>query len=308
MTFIFNVQYDGVWALLLLYPLAIVPFTYITSFLFVNDTVAQIMTLFMHFLIGGIMPIVVFVLQNIPSTANLGDSMRWWFTPIPTFCVGEGIMFASTVDLLAIARTGIKVKHPDLNDIDTNVTSIHNLGGNYVIMVCTCIVFAALLIFIEADIFQSCSKFSFESIPSPRDDLDLDEDVIAEEDRLSKQHLSRKEEQRDEFNAPLLDPENLERSPSEMDVIRVYNFRKAYTTLFGKPFLAVERISFGLDYGECFALLGVNGAGKSTTFKSLTRDIVPTSGEISISGFNVLEEFDSARKLIGYCPQHDAIF
>ena len=40
MTFIFNVQYDGVWALLLLYPLAIVPFTYITSFLFVNDTVA----------------------------------------------------------------------------------------------------------------------------------------------------------------------------------------------------------------------------------------------------------------------------
>ena len=93
-----------------------------------------------------------------------------------------------------------------------------------------------------------------------------------------------------------------------MDVIRVYNFRKAYTTWFGKPFLAVERISFGLDYGECFALLGVNGAGKSTTFKSLTRDIVPTQGQISIAGHNVLEEFSEARKLIGYCPQHDAIF
>lgn len=93
-----------------------------------------------------------------------------------------------------------------------------------------------------------------------------------------------------------------------MDVIRVYNFRKAYTTVFGKPFLAVERISFGLDYGECFALLGVNGAGKSTTFKSLTRDIVPTSGEISIAGHDVLTEFEKARKLIGYCPQHDAIF
>jgi len=67
---------------------------------------------------------------------------------------------------------------------------------------------------------------------------------------------------------------------SAMDVIRVYNFRKAYTSMFGDPFLAVEKISFGLDYGECFALLGVNGAGKSTTFKSLTRDITPTSGEI----------------------------
>lgn len=88
----------------------------------------------------------------------------------------------------------------------------------------------------------------------------------------------------------------------------MHNFRKVYTTLFGKPFLAVERISFGLDYGECFALLGVNGAGKSTTFKSLTRDIVPSQGEISIAGHNVLTEFSEARKLIGYCPQHDAIF
>ena len=93
-----------------------------------------------------------------------------------------------------------------------------------------------------------------------------------------------------------------------MDVIRVFNFRKFYTTMFGEPFLAVENISFGLDYGECFALLGVNGAGKSTTFKSLTRDIVATAGEISIAGHSVTREFSEARKLIGYCPQHDAIF
>lgn len=111
-----------------------------------------------------------------------------------------------------------------------------------------------------------------------------------------------------EGQEPLIDSESLRKSSADVDVIRVFNFRKAYTTWFGKPFLAVERISFGLDYGECFALLGVNGAGKSTTFKSLTRDIVPTSGEISIAGFNVLTEFGEARKLIGYCPQHDAIF
>jgi ABC-type sugar transport system ATPase subunit len=76
----------------------------------------------------------------------------------------------------------------------------------------------------------------------------------------------------------------------------------------GKPFLAVERISFGLNYGECFALLGVNGAGKSSTFKSLTGDTVPTSGNISISGFDIQRDFKEARKLIGYCPQKDAIF
>ena len=44
--------------------------------------------------------------------------------------------------------------------------------------------------------------------------------------------------------------------------------------------MAVENISFGLDYGECFALLGVNGAGKSTTFKSLTGGVIPSQVEI----------------------------
>jgi ATP-binding cassette subfamily A (ABC1) protein 3 len=91
-------------------------------------------------------------------------------------------------------------------------------------------------------------------------------------------------------------------------VIRVADFRKAYTNAFSPPFLAVERISFGLDYGECFALLGVNGAGKSTTFKSLTADTDPTTGEISIAGYDIISQFGEARKLIGYCPQKDAIF
>lgn len=51
--------------------------------------------------------------------------------------------------------------------------------------------------------------------------------------------------------------------------------------------MAVENISFGLHYGECFALLGVNGAGKSTTFKSLTAGVLPSEGAISIGGYDI---------------------
>jgi len=39
---------------------------------------------------------------------------------------------------------------------------------------------------------------------------------------------------------------------------------------------AVERVSFSLEYGECFALLGVSGAGKTTTFKCLTGEEIPS--------------------------------
>ena len=84
--------------------------------------------------------------------------------------------------------------------------------------------------------------------------------------------------------------------------VRVNKFRKIYTSLTGPSNVAVEKTSFALEYGECFALLGVNGAGKSTTFKSLTYDIVPTSGELTINGLDVRRNFATVRKQIGYCP------
>ena len=51
-------------------------------------------------------------------------------------------------------------------------------------------------------------------------------------------------------------------------------------------------LSFSLNIGECFALLGVNGAGKSTTFKSLTNEVVATSGLIKLGGYDILKDFD----------------
>ena len=85
----------------------------------------------------------------------------------------------------------------------------------------------------------------------------------------------------------LIDSKQSAENPNRLDCIRVNNFQKEYNTFCGAPVKAVKQASFGLDYGECFALLGVNGAGKSTTFKSLTRDITPTTGEITIQGFDI---------------------
>lgn len=73
---------------------------------------------------------------------------------------------------------------------------------------------------------------------------------------------------------------------------------------------AVDNLSFGLEYGECFALLGVTGAGKTTTFKCLTGEEVPDAGELCMGGHNVrsVSGFDKARCLMGYCPQFDSFF
>ena len=85
-------------------------------------------------------------------------------------------------------------------------------------------------------------------------------------------------------------------------------FRKLYAVPWSNPILAVEKVSFSVDYGECFALLGVNGAGKSTTFKSLTNVIIPSEGLVTIAGKDIVKNFDTVRHLLGYCPQHNALF
>lgn len=54
--------------------------------------------------------------------------------------------------------------------------------------------------------------------------------------------------------------------------------------------------------------MGVNGAGKSTVFKSLTNDVTPTKGEITIRGINAVKDFSKVKRMIGYCPQNNAIF
>jgi len=88
--------------------------------------------------------------------------------------------------------------------------------------------------------------------------------------------------------------------------IKVEKLSKSYT-LNEK---AVSNLSFGLEYGECFALLGVTGAGKTSTFKCLTGEEGADVGELFMGGHDVRTQagFEKARCMIGYCPQFDAIW
>jgi Cu-processing system ATP-binding protein len=66
---------------------------------------------------------------------------------------------------------------------------------------------------------------------------------------------------------------------------------------------AVDDISFELERGETFALLGPNGSGKTTTLKCLAGLINPSSGTILIDGFDVWKNPQQARSRMSYLPQ-----
>ena len=66
---------------------------------------------------------------------------------------------------------------------------------------------------------------------------------------------------------------------------------------------AVDQVTFSVAAGETFALLGRNGAGKTTVIKMLTTLLPPTTGEARVGGFDVRREPAGVRASIGYVPQ-----
>uniref|UniRef100_A0A8C7GQP2 P-type phospholipid transporter n=1 Tax=Oncorhynchus kisutch TaxID=8019 RepID=A0A8C7GQP2_ONCKI len=90
----------------------------------------------------------------------------------------------------------------------------------------------------------------------------------------------------------------------QSDILELKQLTKVYNRK-QKP--AVDRLCVGIPPGECFGLLGVNGAGKTSTFKMLTGDSIVTSGEAYLAGKSVLTEINEVHQNMGYCPQFDAI-
>ncbi|MBQ9414719.1 MAG: ATP-binding cassette domain-containing protein [Clostridia bacterium] len=71
---------------------------------------------------------------------------------------------------------------------------------------------------------------------------------------------------------------------------------------------AVDGIDFHVESGEILGFLGPNGAGKSTTMNILTGYLSATEGTVRIGGFDVLEEPDKAKALIGYLPEQPPLY
>ncbi|XP_014296992.1 phospholipid-transporting ATPase ABCA1 [Microplitis demolitor] len=72
-------------------------------------------------------------------------------------------------------------------------------------------------------------------------------------------------------------------------------------------FHAVKGITFRVREGECFGLLGVNGAGKSTTFRMLTGDSIQSNGTMYLKDSNISTDRVKYLMQMGYCPQQDAL-
>lgn len=84
-----------------------------------------------------------------------------------------------------------------------------------------------------------------------------------------------------------------------MEAVIVKNLSKTY----GKEKkIAVDNVSFSVNKGELFGLIGPDGAGKTSIFRMLTTLLLPDGGSASIDGLDVVKDYEKIRNTIGYMP------
>ncbi|MEY3288467.1 MAG: hypothetical protein RLZZ419_709 [Pseudomonadota bacterium] len=71
---------------------------------------------------------------------------------------------------------------------------------------------------------------------------------------------------------------------------------------------AVNDVSFTLAKGEVLGFLGPNGAGKTTTMQMLSGNLAPSSGQIIINGFDLLDQPNEAKRSLGYLPDTPPLY
>src|ERR1043166_4407555 len=86
-------------------------------------------------------------------------------------------------------------------------------------------------------------------------------------------------------------------------MIEIKNLTKRYG-----DFTAVDGLDLSVDRGEIFGFLGPNGAGKTTTIRILAGLSLPTTGDITVDGIDVIADPVRAKANVGYIPDRPSLY
>ncbi|XP_046856235.1 phospholipid-transporting ATPase ABCA3-like [Xenia sp. Carnegie-2017] len=283
-----------VFLVLMLYGSAIIPFMYLFSFLFKTASKAFNLLTLLNFVTGPVALLVVFYIQSLDYHYTV-DVLNWTFLVLPNFCLGQSFsnIFENYNRIrlynMCMEKHAPVMCMPQKARIQTNYLAFENPGIGRFLLVLPLegIFFMLIILFIDFNAIRSL-RSSIRSVyvdpfdsSHPNGDTE-DSDVMAEKRRVLN----------DEVNE---------------DVVVVKDLTKIFKVPGRRRFAAVDHISLGIPLGECFGLLGVNGAGKTTMFKMLTGDVIPTSGTAVLDSWDIQTNLSRVRQRTGYCPQFDAL-
>lgn len=88
-----------------------------------------------------------------------------------------------------------------------------------------------------------------------------------------------------------------------MSIIEINNLSKSYGNT-----KALDNVSFNVERGELFGLIGPDGAGKTTLFRLLTTLLTPDEGSATVDGRNIVKDYLNIRSQVGYMPGRFSLY
>ncbi|KAL5254305.1 hypothetical protein ACHWQZ_G013923 [Mnemiopsis leidyi] len=284
-------EIGAVIVLIILYGLAATPMFYPASFIFKIPSAAYVTLLCSNLFVAVTTSYSVFTLERFPEDPTLtmyANVLDVAFLVFPPYCLGKGFVDLTYKYVMQVIFESMGIK--------ANGKLVQNAWGWDCLgrYICVLPLTAAfwLLVTIGIEKYSLRKRKVIRTLET--DDFCGNEDVKLEQTRANK---------------------------ATDDILNVKGLTKRYKTYSlqylldffnGRPTgkysnVAVKNMSFGVKRGECFGLLGINGAGKTSTFNMLTGALSVTAGDASVGGYSVVTNLHKVQQLLGYCPQFDAL-
>ncbi|KAK2724560.1 phospholipid-transporting ATPase ABCA3-like [Artemia franciscana] len=316
-------QQGRMFLLFLAFGWAVLPLVYLFSYLY-RIPASALTKVGMLFIFTGLATFIIVVVMSIPdlNLVDVSEILDWIFLIWPNYSLGMGFSNLYNNDIAnqycnnpeieracELAEIFNNLVPPNLNLTNpfangccktacapyrcipwsTNYFQFggYGIGRMLAFLGVDGLIFILLIVIIESRIIKklSCKKrkieFDIESTEAE------DEDVVKEKEYIIENSTS----------------EAKWNQLTKANTLIVRNLTKIYSG----GFLAVDNLSFGVRRGECFGLLGINGAGKTSTFKMLTGDEEVTGGDAFLENFCVRSSIKQVQRRLGYCPQFDAL-
>lgn len=190
--YLYEFNYYAAWICYCILPFSVLPFTYVTSFLFTVDSAAQTFTMFLHFFIIVVLGSLIYLLRFAPDLQHVGDFLNNISKIIPTGVLPSAMFFEASGEMLSNIRKSVVGTG---KEIDPDVWALENVLGDIVISICHFFFWSFLLFLIEYGLAQKCKRAYaslFTKSYPPKANIELDDDVKAEQKRMetSKEEFS----------------------------------------------------------------------------------------------------------------------
>ncbi|XP_067006390.2 phospholipid-transporting ATPase ABCA3 isoform X2 [Anabrus simplex] len=296
-----------VFLILMFFGWAMLPYTYLFSYLFSLPATGYTRMSMLN-IFGGVAAFMVVTILAAPGIdlKYISDALEWVLMILPHYSLSKSVhklnmnyqYLKICKDVLPICATLNETSQPNICcpghcpessgclEFTEDYFSFEapGIGRNLIYFIIAGCCFMILLVLIEYRVFEPrhARKAKLQPQANGNDSSDLQDSDVREEREKIKNG-------------------NLELLMKEYSLIL-----KDFTKYYGN-FLAVNHLSVGVRKGECFGLLGINGAGKTSTFKMLTGDERISEGDGFVNGLSLSKEMKEVHQLIGYCPQFDAL-